>query len=134
LKIVRFIVFFIERAFLIGKWRLRVVIDFGQLHWCALGVFEIEQNVDRFLPAAHPDRLVAQHGSQRGDPLLTIKQQLVRREGVRRLGDVEVPRWRVLIGFPHEDRARRVAPVQRVNQVPDAGRPPDVPALHFGET
>ena len=96
-------------------------------------MLQIEEDVDG--PLAPPDRhrLAVQHGGERGQALLTIEQQLPTGERVRVLGDREVARRHWLVRLPHQDRAARIAAVERVQQVAYPCRSPDVVPLNLGQ-
>ena len=96
---------------------------------------KVEQDFDGLLPLpAYLHRLAANDRTQRGEPLLSIEQEFVPLERADGLRHREISARHFAVGFPNQDCARRITPVQGVQQITDTGRRPNIAPLHLRES
>src|SRR5258708_21277400 len=75
---------------------------------------KIEKQLNRLLPSAHFDRLAADHGRERGQALLGIKQQTRALVRICLLGDRHLLERHRLVGLPEEHCTRGITAIERV--------------------
>ena len=96
-------------------------------------MIEVEGDLHRPHTVLELKRLPPKHGCQGGQSLLAVQEQLVATKDAHPLVDREVTSGRVLSGLPDQDGSGRVSSVQRIQEIPDPGRRPNVTALQFGQ-
>lgn len=94
-------------------------------------MLQIEQQIDGPTATAHRHRLAANDGRERSQTLLTIQQEPGALVGIRALADREILQRYSFIRFPKQDGARRIAAIQRVQQIAHSRGTPHILALHF---
>src|SRR4051794_26937874 len=96
-------------------------------------MIQVERDFNGSDAVLEAQRLTTHNSGERREPLLTIKEELLAAECATLLFDRQVARRHPEIRLPHENRARRIAAVERVEKIAHSGSRPNVAALEFGK-
>ena len=97
-------------------------------------MLHIEEDFNGLLSVSHSNRLALKNRAQRGNALLAVQEEALRRKHISSLSDRQITCWRLLIGLPDQDGTRRIAAVEGVKQISYSCGRPDIGSLHFWES